>query len=127
MGYERIWLPGEDCEHLHQPPPHWVYFAQLKRLMVFAGQGRIQSRNLKCETRTLPNLWAAVYQGIGITARGADRHHRHNRPLVRGVPGHAKDPLAPGIVRPDAHQPLALHDRIDPDLLLSRCKRDPAD
>ena len=63
-----------DCDHLHQPLLHGMYFAQLKRLTVFAIQGRIQGRNLKFETRTLrlkrhqrtlPHLWSALDHELG--------------------------------------------------------------
>jgi hypothetical protein len=51
-----------------------MYFAQLKRLVAVAGQGRIQGQNLKFEARplllkrdqrTLPHLWAALNQELG--------------------------------------------------------------
>ena len=64
----------QDCSHLHQPLLHGMYFAQLKRLMVLAGQGRIHGQNLKFEARTLrlkqrqrtlPHLWATLDQELG--------------------------------------------------------------
>jgi hypothetical protein len=51
-----------------------MYFAQLKRLMVLVGQGRIQGANLKFEVRTLrlkrhqrtlPHLWTVLDQELG--------------------------------------------------------------
>jgi hypothetical protein len=64
----------QDCDHLHQPLLYGMYVAQLKRLMVSAGQGRIQGRKLKFEARTLrlkrhqrtlPHLWSALDQELG--------------------------------------------------------------
>ncbi|WP_114189015.1 hypothetical protein [Microvirga aerophila] len=64
----------QDCDHLHHPLLRGMYFAQLKRLMVFAGQRRIQGQKLKFEARTLrltrdqrtlPSLWTALNQEVG--------------------------------------------------------------
>ncbi len=65
----------QDCPHLHQPLLRGMYFAQLKRLVAAAGQERIQGRTLKFEARTLrlkrhrrtlPQLWAALDQELGL-------------------------------------------------------------
>jgi hypothetical protein len=51
-----------------------MYFAQLKRLVSAAGQGRIRGQKMKFEARslrlkrnrrTLPHLWAALGQELG--------------------------------------------------------------
>ena len=65
--------------------------------------------------------------GTGTSVRGHRRHHRGHRPLVRGLPRHAQNPLAPGLLRPNPHQSISLYRPDSPIPLLSRSQRCPTD
>ncbi len=51
--------------------------------------------------------------------RGRRRHYRGHRPLVRGLPRHAQNPLAPGLLRPNPRQSISLYRPDSPNPLLS--------
>jgi hypothetical protein len=66
----------QDCVHLYKPLLQGMYFSQLKRLVVVAGQGSIQGWKLpfqayplrrKQDQRTLPRLWAALDEEVRST------------------------------------------------------------